>query len=145
MFLEADILPSTLSKSAPRSMVFAFEKLRREIRTYHNSEIHSAESLRKMSEAFEDTIILLGWLDETLSTIECKPDKWTYNRIALLLRLALDSCVVLEGHGPVDRGRVACFFPGDQLLIAADTKPNNALACVQSGNIAAQLRGLGSG
>lgn len=77
----------------------------RERRTYELPGIASDQCFRKLYDVIDDNTLALEWLDTTLAEVKYQPDMRTYCLIVTLLRAALSSCVVLEGHKYVNTGK----------------------------------------
>lgn len=93
-------------KPPSRTSEHIIKDLAREVQTYRLPGVASAECFRKMYDVINDSTIALEWLDTTLADVKYKPDMHTYSLILTVLRAALSSCVVLDGHKCVNTGSV---------------------------------------
>ncbi|KAL4782105.1 hypothetical protein BJX76DRAFT_349646 [Aspergillus varians] len=115
-------------KTASPTDLTAMKNMDREIHTYRLPDVPSAECFRKLYDVIDDNTIALEWMDTTLAEVKYQPDLRTYALIATILRAALTSCVVLEGHGYVN----------------TDYKPANILLSgIETGRVTAKVGDLG--
>lgn len=103
--LRLTLPPRAFIKVALTSDITAIKNMDRERQTYRLPGVASAECFRKMYDVIDSSTIALEWLNTTLAEVKYEPNMHTYSLIAAVLRAALTSCVVLEGHKYVNTGR----------------------------------------
>ncbi|XHF99305.1 hypothetical protein AWENTII_002812 [Aspergillus wentii] len=117
-----------LIKAASPSDATTIQNMDRECQTYRLPGVVSAECFRKLYDVIDDSTIALEWLDTTLAEVKYQPNRCTYSLIKTVLKAALTSCVVLEGHQCVN----------------TDYKPANILLSgIYTGHVTAKVGDLG--
>ncbi|KAE8338357.1 hypothetical protein BDV24DRAFT_176801 [Aspergillus arachidicola] len=109
-------------KVASPGDAIAKENMDRECQTYHLPDINSAACFREMYDVIESSTIALEWRDTTLAEVKYQSHMHIYSLIAAVLRAALTSCVLLEGHQHVNTD----LKPANILLSGIETRPVTA-------------------